>query len=107
MSSIPQPALNGGHYTGVPFETNAPWATVPVIPDSTFLTHYNLLSAYPPMEATVQYIGHNRPGNNTMSMIGVRPPKNSAYQHLQFIYDIPSRNECSCHKCNFTKYAYL
>ena len=31
----PPPSLNGGLYSGEPFEKNAPWANIPVTPDTT------------------------------------------------------------------------
>lgn len=107
-SHIPPPSLNGGHYTGEPFHENAPWATVPVIPDVTFLTHYNLRSANPPQEALYQYPGSERPGNNKVSMIGVAQPPGKGYQHMHFIQDkIPSGKPCNCQKCKMNKYAYI
>lgn len=66
-----QTKLNGGLYTGEPFKKDAPWATVPVIPDADYMTHYNLRSANPPPEALTQYPGGTRPGNNFQTMPGV------------------------------------
>jgi hypothetical protein len=70
--------LNGGLYTGEPFEEGAPWATVPVIPDAAYMTHQNLRSANPPVQALVQYPGGPRPGNNEQTMPGVTQSANSA-----------------------------
>lgn len=62
-ASIPPPSLNGGLYTGEKFQKNAPWATVPVIPDSGYMLYHNLKTANPPEKARTQY-GNVRPGNN-------------------------------------------
>ena len=70
--SIPPPKLNGGLYTGEPFEENAPWANVPVIPDVDYMTFVNLRSANPPPGAILQYPGYERKGNNYQSMPGVK-----------------------------------
>jgi len=70
------PKLNGGLYTGEPFQKDAPWANVPVVPDADYMTHYNLRSANPPLEALTQYPGGTRPGNNNQVMPGV---EKSAY----------------------------
>lgn len=70
--------LNGGLYTGEPFEKNAPWGNVPVIPDVDYMTHQNLRSANPPKQALVQYPGGVRPGNNDQKMPGVVKSNNNA-----------------------------
>lgn len=70
--------LNGGLYTGEPFEKDAPWGNVPVIPDVDFMTHQNLRSANPPKQALVQYPGGVRPGNNEQKMPGVIRSNNNA-----------------------------
>lgn len=69
------PMWNGGWFTGEPFEKNAPWATVPVIPDVSFLIHQNLMSAQPPPGANIQYPGSFRPGNNAQAMPGIIPDR--------------------------------
>jgi hypothetical protein len=61
----PAPSLNGGLYTGEPFAPDAPWRNIPVVPDATYLTRVNLLSANPPPGATEQIPGGWRPGNNS------------------------------------------
>ena len=71
MSYTKVPALNGGLYTGTPFLKGAPWANVPVIPDVDYMTNVNLRSANPPPDATTQYPGGPRPGNNNQAMPGV------------------------------------
>lgn len=62
--NIPPRKLNGGLYTGEPFQKDAPWANVPVIPDSGYMTFYNLRSANPPAQALTQYQPGDRGGNN-------------------------------------------
>ena len=69
----PPPAWNGGWFTGEPYDKDAPWGTVPVIPDVSFLIHNNLLSAQPPPGANIQYPGSFRPGNNAQAMPGIVP----------------------------------
>lgn len=64
----PMPKLNGGLYTGEPFAKDAPYANVPVLADAGYMTHYNLASALPPPDATLQYPGGPRPGNNFQPM---------------------------------------
>lgn len=70
----PPPTHNGGWFTGEAFAKNAPYATVPVIPDAGYLTHFNLRSAQPPPLAPYQYPGGGmRPGNNYQPMPGIQP----------------------------------
>lgn len=57
-----KPELNGGLYTGEEFRGN--WGTVPIIPDTVFMTTNHLRSANPPMEALTQFGNSSRPGNN-------------------------------------------
>jgi hypothetical protein len=74
-SYVPPPprALNGGLYTGEPFQQNAPWANVPVVPDVDYMTNVNLRSANPPPGAVFQYPGNTRPGNNFQQNTGLTP----------------------------------
>jgi len=67
----PAPKLNGGLYTGKPFDPNCPWGNVPVTADTAYMTHVNLRSANPPKEALYQYAGHTRMGNNYLQTPGV------------------------------------
>jgi hypothetical protein len=60
----PAPVLNGGLYTGAPFQPDAPWRNFPAVPDGTYMTQVNLQSASPPPGALVQHQGSTRPGNN-------------------------------------------
>lgn len=69
----PQPSLNGGLYTGEPFQHGAPWANVPAVPDAdAYLVHFALRSANPPPGAEVQYLAAIRPGNSYTEMYGAR-----------------------------------
>lgn len=69
----PPPILNGGLYTGEPFQKDAPWANVPVIADADYMTNINLRSANPPPQALYQYPGNTRPGNNYQANTGLKP----------------------------------
>lgn len=66
---VPPPKLNGGLYTGEPFK--GPWGNVHVTPDVDYMTHVNLKTANPPIEALMHYPGGPRPGNNSQKMPGV------------------------------------
>jgi len=70
MSTYTAP-LNGGLYTGEPFAKGAPWANIPQVPDTDYMTHVALMSANPPADAMFQYPGYNRAGNNSQKMPGV------------------------------------
>ena len=62
----PAPSLNGGLYTGEPFQRGAGWANVPATPDAGYLNLVNLQSAGPaPYGAFHLPGGGLRPGNNT------------------------------------------
>lgn len=67
-SKIPPPPLNGGLYTGEPFKPDAPWRAFPVIPCTGYLTHVNLRSANPPIQALFQQGADYRPGNNSSDL---------------------------------------
>lgn len=81
----PPPALNGGWYTGEEFEKNAPWATVPVIPDTSLMINQTLRLADipPPPCAFTQYPACNRPGNSYCVNPGV-----GAYQDEGTMYSV-------------------
>jgi hypothetical protein len=70
-TKIPKPALNGGWYTGQPFKKNAGWATVPVIPDSGYMTHYNIHNRNKTAPGADTQYGNVRPGNNCFLLEGV------------------------------------
>ena len=107
--NIPARELNGGLYTGEPFQRDAPWANVPVIPDAAYMTHFNLKSANPPTEALYQYPGSTRPGNNTLVMYGVE--KSKGPYNLDLIgnaNEIGNKPSCQCYKCDMAgKYSYI
>lgn len=58
----PSRALNGGLYTGAPFSTGAPWANVPLEPDSNVYIQKG--SAESPPGARGQTMS-SRPGSTT------------------------------------------
>jgi len=62
--------VNGGLYTGEPFEKGAPWANIPIKPDVDFLVNKAWAGVAPP-DALMQYPGATRPGNNYQQMPGV------------------------------------
>lgn len=68
-SPVPPPALNGGLFTGQPFQEGAPWANVPVRPTSAYITNVALRSANPPVQALFQLQSGFRPGNNSDDMM--------------------------------------
>lgn len=71
----PSPLHNAGLYTGEAFRKGAPWAAVPVLPDSSYHVNVNLFASRPhlPPEMYFQYPGGGvRPGNNYTPMPGVR-----------------------------------
>ena len=102
----PKPLLNGGLYTGEPFVKGAPYANVPVVPDADYLTHYNLRSANPPIDALYQYPGSIRPGNNYQTMPGIMHTKNPYNLSLSSA-PCQTANSCSCNRCQHFKYYYL
>jgi hypothetical protein len=61
-----QPQVNGGLYTGEPFQAGAQWANVPVVPDAVVLVQQNLASANPPPGAMNHVPSTLRPGNNSV-----------------------------------------
>lgn len=60
----PKPSLNGGLYTGEPFEETELHRNFPVQPDSVNYHINNLKSANPPPGALYQFPDTIRPGNN-------------------------------------------
>lgn len=67
-----KPQLNGGLYTGAPFQQGAPWSTVHVVPDTGAMMTETLKTASPPPQAQYHYPGaHYRPGNNTPLLPGI------------------------------------
>ncbi len=64
--NLPPASLNGGRYTGEPFEKDAPWRNFPALPDAGYLNVVALRSANPPPGAKYHFPGGGlRPGNNT------------------------------------------
>lgn len=62
------PPLNGGLYTGEPFEKNAPWGNIPINPDVDFIIPIGLSLGNPPKDAFCQFPGTTRAGNNHQNM---------------------------------------
>lgn len=52
-------------------QSTGEWASIKVEPSTDNYINNNLKSANPPPQATTQYQGTNRPGNNTQTMEGV------------------------------------
>lgn len=65
----PAPSLNGGLYTGQPFEAGAPWGNVPIPPDAGMMAFNRNFPATAPPEARFMLPGGGiRPGNNMPSL---------------------------------------
>lgn len=68
-----KPKVNGGLFTGEPFEKNAAWGNFPCKPETGSLLQHALPSANPPPLATFHYPSANhRPGNNTPDLPGIQ-----------------------------------
>ena len=68
---VPPPSLNGGLYTGEPFDYNAPWANIHIDPDATEYMYNNLRRGnIPPPNARLQYPA-TRPGNSQVEWRGL------------------------------------
>jgi hypothetical protein len=103
----PPPSLNGGLYTGEPFQANAPWANVPATPDAVSLMMHTLQSANPPPGARYHVPGATRPGNNLLDTPNLQfiSPAHSAI----CVATCPSPNEvarANKETARFAKYAY-
>ena len=61
---IPKSSLNGGLYTGEPFDESNNYKNYPSKADSLYLHTVILKSANPPPGAQYQYPDNIRPGNN-------------------------------------------
>lgn len=109
-SQLPEPSLNGGLYTGEPFQKGAPWANVPIVPDSGYMIHYGLqMGANPPPGAVYHYPGGGeRPGNNHPMWPGVQPaPGNYGILTNQGPCAGVAAPPCKCRKCTLAgKYTY-
>jgi len=68
------PALNGGLYSGEPF--NGAHGNVPVPADGEYMTTQNLKSANGPIESLFHYPGYTRPGNNKQELPGTKQYSN-------------------------------
>lgn len=94
----PPPSLNGGLYTGTPFQKNAPWANVPVVPDTTFILQNNLPKDAP-FQAKYQY-PPTRQGNSHVEWTGLQKYEGTAINSGPFeIYCAPCKpieKKCYC-----------
>ncbi len=72
---VPPPSLNGGLYTGSPFESGAPWGNVAIVPEADTYTQ-NLQSANPP-PGGMFIPSHTRLGNNTVNQFTHQPYGNN------------------------------
>lgn len=79
-SGVPPPKVNGGLYTGTPFQQDAPWGNTPVLPEAHVYAE-NLKSANPPPTASFHIPGYTRPGNNTQTFPNHQKINNS--YHMQ------------------------
>ncbi len=62
----PKPVLNGGLFTGRPFQKDWPWRHYPAVPDAGYMMLVNLKTADPPPMGRFMLPGGGlRPGNNT------------------------------------------
>lgn len=61
--AAPPRKVNGGLFTGLPFDKDAAWGNVPVVPEAHVYAQ-NLLSANPPPYGAAHVPSYNRPGNN-------------------------------------------
>lgn len=108
----PPPTLNGGLYTGTPFQAGAPWANVPVAPDAGFYNFGNLRGVESaPVAARYMVPGGGlRPGNNTPLL----PPEfaNSRIANLNAVC-VPSAafaaptTGAAANQAEFRQFAYL
>lgn len=74
---VPPPSLNGGLYTGQPFQPGAPWANIYVKPEADTYTQ-NAKSAMPPPNA-LMIPSNNRPGNNHVNQYRHHQPSPTTF----------------------------
>ena len=97
-----QPPLNGGLYTGEPFQKDAPWRAFPVLPMGAWMNNVNLRSANPPLQALFVVDSQVRPGNNstdTPSVSGIaRFTGDKKFGPFSSILCMPciKKVECNC-----------
>lgn len=117
----PKPSLNGGLFTGEPFEESGLHRNFPVKPDSVNYHINNLKSAKPPPGAMYQFPDTIRPGNNLPDTVALGLSRYSPHhsimctktpQHTNCEFD--NSAGCDNKKCKqtdlnkgFSKHAYL
>ena len=64
---VPPRQLNGGLYTGQPFQPGATWGNIPIVPEAHVMVA-GLNSSVPGSQDAIP--GYTRPGNNTQTFPG-------------------------------------
>ena len=80
---VPPRQVNGGLYTGEPFEANAAWGNIPIVPEADVYSQ-KLKEVAPPFGAN-HIPGYTRKGNNTQNFpnhIKINP-----HYHVKCIQD--------------------
>jgi hypothetical protein len=95
LSYIPPPksSLNGGLYTGEPFNVGAEYRNFPNIPDSVHLHTKSLSSANPPPGAQNQFPDSFRPGNNMPDITGMQFNKYSSTHAIVCTQKTPKKED--------------
>lgn len=98
---VPPPSLNGGLYSGEPFQKGAPWANVRATPDSTYLINQNLKIGNPAFTpgSDLQYPA-TRKGNSYVKWTGLKRYEGTNANHGPYNIYCPSSEErpksCDC-----------
>lgn len=100
-TQVPPPSLNGGLYSGEPFERNAPWANVPVTPETTFMINENLNRGNVTAPGANYQYPPTRQGNNYVEWKGLSKYEGTALNSGPFnIYckrcDNDEQKKCFC-----------
>ncbi len=100
-AEIPKPSMNGGWYTGTPFPEGAPWKSIPMTPDVSYMMTEGLRSANPPPGASQHLQGSYRPGNNAQAMPGIAP-----YGKTNDIMCVQHTDSLQVPPSKFARYSY-
>ena len=87
--ALPPPQLNGGLYTGAPFLAGAPWANVPMKPDTVWLTQNGFKALVP--EGNRQFADAQRPGNNEIDFNAIQQGSGYAPFGREYNFIAPQR----------------